>query len=324
MTSRTPPYPNGARFAFTIIDDTDVATRENAEPFYDLLYELGMRTTKTVWPVGCPEGSRNFDLSETLEDRDYLEFVRTLAARGFEITWHGATMESSTRERTARALNRFHEIFGSYPEIHVNHSFNRENLYWGMDRIDSPVIRWLLAQFTSNGPALFQGHLDGSEYWWGDLATRHIRYGRNLTFNDINTLAKNPSMPYHDPARPLVARWFSASDAESVTEFNELISEKNQERLEESGGACIVATHVGKGFAIDGVVNGETRRLLTELAARGGWFPTVGELLDSLARGNPTGSIPPGEWRRMQWTWAFDLLRRRVRRRLVQHRRPAP
>src|SRR6202040_3687090 len=59
--SRT--FPGGKRFALTIIDDTDVATVENLKPIYDLLYESGMRTTKTVWPVGCAEGSKNFGSS---------------------------------------------------------------------------------------------------------------------------------------------------------------------------------------------------------------------------------------------------------------------
>ena len=49
-------FPQGKRFAFTIVDDTDVATVANVKPLYDLLHELGFRTTKTVWPLGCPEG----------------------------------------------------------------------------------------------------------------------------------------------------------------------------------------------------------------------------------------------------------------------------
>ena len=63
-----PRFPDGRQFAFTIIDDTDVATVENVAPMYALLERLGMRTTKTVWPVGCPEGSADFGSSETMED----------------------------------------------------------------------------------------------------------------------------------------------------------------------------------------------------------------------------------------------------------------
>src|SRR5688500_18443839 len=94
-------FPHGKRFAFTIVDDTDVATVANVKPIYELLHELGLGATKTVWPVACPEGSPNFSSSQTLEDPDYRDFVVDLQQRGFEITWHGATMESSRRGRTA-------------------------------------------------------------------------------------------------------------------------------------------------------------------------------------------------------------------------------
>ena len=88
-------FPDEKRFAFTIIDDTDVATLENIGPIYELLTQLGLKTTKTVWPVGCPEGSPDYSTSETLEDPGYMAFVKKLQQQGFEITWHSATMESS-------------------------------------------------------------------------------------------------------------------------------------------------------------------------------------------------------------------------------------
>ncbi len=46
----SPPYPGNREFAFSVIDDTDDARLENIVPLYDLLTELGLRTTKTVWP----------------------------------------------------------------------------------------------------------------------------------------------------------------------------------------------------------------------------------------------------------------------------------
>ena len=47
-------FPGDARFAFTILDDTDDSTLENVKPVYDCLRSHGLRTTKTVWPVDCP------------------------------------------------------------------------------------------------------------------------------------------------------------------------------------------------------------------------------------------------------------------------------
>jgi hypothetical protein len=306
-------FPDGRRFAFTIMDDTDVATVDNVSPIYRLLERLGMRTTKTVWPVACPEGSADFYESETLEESRYREFVFDLALRGFEIAFHGATMESSTRGRTVQALDRFRGLFGALPRVHANHAYNRDNLYWGVDRLDDPLLRTLYA-FTNGQPArYYQGHVNGSPYWWGDLASE-ITYVRNLTFGDINVTRVNPSMPYHDPNRPAVKWWFSAADAEDADAFNRLIAPDAQDRLEREGGVCIVATHLGKGFGVDGRVPDETRRLLERLASKAGWFVPVGELLDHLrtARGGRS-HLPSREWRRMQWRWARDLAARTIR-----------
>jgi len=304
-------FPGGRRFAFTIMDDTDVATLANVGPVYRLLDDLGFRTTKTVWPVGCPEGSRNFSASETLDDAPYLEFVLGLQARGFEIAYHGATMESSARERTARALARFRELFGGPPRVYANHAYNQENLYWGEARLDDPLLRALYARVEGRPAGFYQGHVTGTPWWWGDLAGQ-ITYIRNLTFSEINLLRINPTMPYRDTRRPAVPWWFSASDAEDVAAFNRLIAPEAQDRLEREGGVCIVATHLGKRFTNGGVVNPETRHLLERLAAKPGWFVPVGELLGWLRTQRPgDATLPRGEWRRMQWRWAQDLLRRK-------------
>jgi hypothetical protein len=321
MTRSNPfQFPHGKRFAFTIVDDTDVATVANVKPLYDLLHELGFRTTKTVWPVGCPEGSPNFSSSQTLDDVEYRAFALDLQRRGFEITWHGATMESSRRDRTIDAFHRFREVFGTYPRIHVNHSHNRENVYWGAGRLDSPVLRALVARFTGRPAEYFSGHVEDSPFWWGDICGSHFTYARNLTTNDVNTARFNPSMPYRDPARPLIPWWFSASDAEGVEEFNELIHPLQQERLQREGGFCIVGTHFGKDFVRDGEVNPVTRARLKELSQRPGWFPTTGELLDWLrARRESTagdrGVLPVPEWRYMQWRFVVDLASRKLQRR---------
>jgi hypothetical protein len=311
-------FPEGKKFAFTIIDDTDVATVQNVEPMYRLLEELGLRITKTVWPVGCPEGSRDFSSSQTLEDSEYRAFVVDLQRRGFEIAYHGATMESSRRERTLAGLERFREAFGTYPRVHANHAFNRENVYWGEARIDDPLVNFFYRRLNGRPPGYYLGHTQGSAYWWGDLCAQRIAYVRNLTFLELNLAKVNPSMPYHDPSRPLVRRWFSASDAEDCEEFNDLLNPEHVERLERERGFCIVATHLGKGFVRSGRLDPITRQRIEFLARRAGWFPTVSELLDWLSDQHGTDTLPPGEWRTMQRRWARDLVWQKIRRR---HRR---
>ncbi len=315
------PFPGNKRFAFTIMDDTDVATVENVRPIYELLVRLGIRTTKTVWPVGCPEGSGNFGSSQTLDDPDYRAFVIGLQRQGFEIAFHGATMETSDRARTARGLQVFTDVFGGPPRVHANHSFNRENLYWGTGRIDAPPIRWGY-RLTNGRPAgFYQGHVEGSPYWWGDLAQRHLAYVRNLSFDTPNLLRVNPTLPYRDARRPLVNWWFSAADAEDCREFNRLLAPERQDQLESEGGVCIVATHLGKGFCRAGRVDPETTSILTRLAARPGWFVPVGELLDWLVDHGRASAVSAPEWRRMQIQWALDLVTRKARQRTRRIRR---
>lgn len=308
-------YPDGKQFAFTIVDDTDVATVENVRPIYSLLRDLGMRTTKTVWPLSLDDPSSNFVGSETLEDPDYLDFVLQLQSEGFEITWHSPAMESSPRPRILEGLERFKSLIGHYPSIHLSHAVNRENPYWGIDRVDSPLLRAALRSGVLP-PDYYQGHVEGSDYWWGDLALQHIEYGRNLTFDTLNLAAVNPSMPYHDPRRPLIRRWFSASDAEDADAFADLLKSSNQDVLEAEGGFCIVATHFGKRFTSDGEVDPRVRRALEELAGRPGWFPTTGELLDWLLEQHGTDELPAPEWTRMQRRFLLDGVIRRVSRML--------
>ena len=48
---RVSPYPAGKNFAFTITDDPDYTRLSKIEPFYELLTELGFRTTIAVWTL---------------------------------------------------------------------------------------------------------------------------------------------------------------------------------------------------------------------------------------------------------------------------------
>jgi hypothetical protein len=312
----TRAFPHGKRFAFTVLDDTDVATVENVGPVYRLFESLGLRTTKTIWSMPCPEGSADFSDSETLDDPEYRDFVVDLQRRGFEIASHGATMESSTRARTVAGLERFRETFGSYPRVHVNHSHNRENVYWGTARLDDPVLVRLYRRLNGQPAQYYQGHQEESPYWWGDLCREHVMYVRNLTFEATNIARINPSMPYHDPSRPLVRWWFSGAEAEGARQFVDVLRADRLDRLEREGGICIVSTHLGKSFANDGLVHPLVRARLEDVARRPGWFPTVSQLLDWLREQRSASELPALEWRRMQWRWARDLVRRKVARRL--------
>jgi hypothetical protein len=274
-------YPGNTRFAFTILDDTDDARVENVKPIYDLLAGLGMRTTKTVWPVACPEGSREFFAGHTMADPEDLAFCQDLQRRGFEITWHGATMESSRRQRTVEALEAFRKFFGRYPSLHANHALNRENVYWGARRYQT-FVRLIARVFRPGGDQPFEGDREGSDWFWGDLCAAHFRYVRNFTFRQINTLRADPHTPYRLPSTPYANMWFSGSDAPNADAAAALVTPASLDRLCAEGGACILTTHLGKGFVANGVVDPRVELALRHAASLPGWFVPVSELLDYL------------------------------------------
>lgn len=282
-----PGYPDGREFAFTILDDTDDATVANVKPLYDLLFELGLRTTKTVWPLDCPEGSKNYFAGDTLANPEYLRFAHQLQDRGFELTWHAATMESSTRERTLRGLEFFRQEFGHYPTLHCNHGENRENIYWGAKRYRNPLLR-LVHHAARRGMApSFSGDDEGSDYFWGDLCRRHFRYVRGFTWHDINTLRRDPALVYRLAWTPYVNCWFSTSDAADVQAFNRLVNRSSINRLRAERGVCILSTHLGKGFVRDGRVDPTVEETLRYMASQPGWFVPASTILDHFRAATP-------------------------------------
>lgn len=303
-------FPNDRRFAFTILDDTDDSTLENVRPVYDCLKRYGLRTTKTVWAMDCPEGSRLFFAADTLRRKEYLSFVHALAQDGFEIAFHGATMESSSRPRTIQALEFIREEFGEYPKISCSHAFNRENLYWGRDRFQTWWIRGIIGILMKQSGDHYAGHRPASEYFWGDLSAAHIRYVRNLTFSSLNMLDVNPEMPYRRADTPYVNRWFSTADAPDVSAFVRLLTPERLDALQQAGGACILSTHLGKGFVRNGVLDTRVEKIIRQLGERPGWYVPVSELLDYLAQARGTEECL-GWWRawKLEMRYLFDKLR---------------
>jgi hypothetical protein len=291
-------FPGEKRFAFTVIDDTDDSRVDNTKPIYDLLYDLGFRTTKTVWPVHCPEGSTEFFAGDTLASPEYREFCVDLQRRGFELTWHGATMETSRRERTIEGLEAFRRTFGHYPVVHANHAYNRENLYWGPHRYQTPV-RLLARIAASRWQRGFEGEVETSPFYWGDLCRAHMRYVRNFSFRVVNTLEVDPDTPYTLRSTPHVRSWFSATDAPDVDAFCSLVSRASLDDLCRRGGACILATHLGKGFVRDGQVDHRVAETLSYLAELPGWFVPVSTVLDHL--------VAQGKGRRLEGMRLFRL-----------------
>ena len=309
------PFPGGKQFALTIFDDTDVATLEYIRPIYELLDRLGIRTTKSVWPLPY-QGKSEYQGSATLEDPEYASYMRDLQDRGFEIAFHGARMESTERAEIQRALEVFRENLGRYPTAYAAHAHNRDNLYWGIDRFRFRLWRWLYRAAGGRHERPGEGHRRGSRYYWGDLAEQHLHYLRSFTYDDLNLWNVTTAVPYRTAGAPQANAFFPSSFADNVEEFIELLSPARQAQLERQAGLAIVGTHFGKGFVRDGRVDPRVVELLTRLAARPGWFVPVSTLLDYLV-GVQDGAALIGGYRlfRLEGLWFWHSMRSRGRHR---------
>jgi hypothetical protein len=293
------PFPDGKDFAVSFVDDTDLSTRENVYPVYALLARLGMLGTKTVWVFDQRRNSafskakeKNLaqdsgrEAGDSLEDPDYLSFVLELKKMGFEIALHNVAAGNSLRQEIVEGINKFSRYFGNFPRINTFHQTNIENLYAGKDKLDVPLLK--LLEWVKDR-SQYQGHIERSPNFWGDVALRKIDYFR-LPFHTIqepNTLKINPSMPFRDRRRPFVKYWFASSDGSNCERFIRLLSPLNIERLKNEKGACLIYTHFAKGFTArrNGkiYVNREFKSLVELLAKnKNAWFPTASSLLDRL------------------------------------------
>lgn len=306
MRSQYPVWPDNKRFAFTIFDDTDLGTLANLRPVYSFLRDLGILTTKSVWPLGAVAESAEY--GDTCENPEYLAWLKELQAEGFEIALHNASFKTSKRARTAQGLEVFKEHFSSWPKTMVNHAACRENIYWGANRVTGSrrVLYNLLTWRKQDN--IFRGHLQDDPLFWGDYCKKYIQYVRNFVFADINTLKVCPFMPYHDPEKPFVNYWFCSSDGKNVEQFNRVIVERNQAKLEKEGGLCIMYTHFGKGFFAGGRLNSKFEKLMRLLASKNGWFVPVSTVLDFLRSQNGGHRITGAERAQLEWRWLCDKL----------------
>jgi len=169
-------WPANKDFAFTIIDDTDNSTIENIKPIYDYLHSQGIFTTKTVWPFPSKD---NFT-GDSLMDDKYLSFVKDLNQKGSEIQLHNVGSGSFVRDEIIEGYELFRKKLGDYPTMHINHASNPDCIYWGYKRFGF-VLRSLLKVLYGK-KRTFYGDEEESEYFWGDLSKKHIKYIRNRVF----------------------------------------------------------------------------------------------------------------------------------------------
>jgi hypothetical protein len=300
-------WPDGTRFAFTIFDDPDGQTLEAGKRVYGLLGDLGFRTTRGVWPGAAvrPPNSPG----ETCENAEYRRHTQSLQAQGFEVGYHNHTKHSSTRDEIIAGLDAFRDYFGHDPVAMANH-YNADAMYWGPARLTPPVRSFYVAATAGRKNGRHFGHVEGHPSYWGDVCRDRIRYCRNFVFANIDTLAACPSMPYHDETKPFVNAWYASTEGSNAPRFLNALTEANQDRLEESGGACIMYTHFGHGF-IDkrtGEMSPRFVQLMRRLSAKNGWFVPVSALLDYLRQQQGLAELGTPERRKLEKRWLWEKL----------------
>jgi hypothetical protein len=276
-------WPHNKKFAFTVVDDTDFSTVDNTKPIYDFLYDMNIKTTKTVWVYP----SKDRYSGSTLSDEDYLNFILNLQKRNFEIALHGVGSGDFNREEILKGLKLYKDLIGIYPKIHINHAQNPHNIYHG-NRAGSKLLQ-AYAKLKSPSDLSF-GHELNSNYFWGDFAKNHIKYIRGRVYNEINTLNMDKRFPYIDEEKKYSNYWFSSSDGANVFKFNNLLKKENVDKLETEQGLCIVYTHFASGFVEkNGELNEDFKKVIKYLANKNGWFAPASTILDYLISSQERG-----------------------------------
>ena len=301
------PWLEGKTFAFTVFDDPDFQSLERGEPVYSLLEDLGFRTTRGIWPLRSPIGDASYGI--TCDDPGALTWFKQLQAAGFEMGLHNVSTHTSARERTIAGLDRFRELFGHDPIATSQHYLCEESLYWGAGRVTGAHKLVYTVGTLGKRTGKSHGHRPGHQYFWGDVCRSRIRYMRNFVFNEINTLRVCPYMPYHDPDRPYVNMWYASTEGVNAAAFVKAISEANQDRLEEEGGACIMYTHFAYGFVENGRLNSRFRELMRRLSKKNGWFVPVGTLLDYLRARQSHHEITRDARAKLERSWLTHKIR---------------
>ena len=204
--------PGRHEAGIAISDDPDNGAIAGFKKIYDLLQRLHFPTSRAMWvfdpvePTGTPSLPIRF-FAPTLSDPECLEYCKELHQKDFEICLHGASSGNNTRERTIAAIEFMEREIGPLRTF-ICHSKNAENLYWDHKCVPLPFLSFLVGLYSKN--SCF-GEVKGSNYFWGDICRNKVSYIRLFRTRQINTLAFNPSMPYHDFHMPYVNYWFSAT-----------------------------------------------------------------------------------------------------------------
>jgi peptidoglycan/xylan/chitin deacetylase (PgdA/CDA1 family) len=282
-------FPDGRRFAFTIVHDADSGYSRRLQPLFEVFDELELKITATVfmfwanwaengdiWREWNEQGQDNGGFfapkAVPLTDEKEREFYLRLAAGGHEIGMHTPSDTSDTRHETVRAFEYFKAIFGHYPKVYTEHagSHNKEAQANEGSNQGSPYYNTDL--LNHYGPWIW---LDDQ---WGLPDRRHERFYDLLAANGSPFNAS--SVKRYGVAKTFLrtGRW-KEGDGDG---FLRWYSEDNIDLLEKHRGLALVYTHLNEKW-----LDPETRQMraaikdrLRYLASKNGWFVPAGVILD--------------------------------------------
>lgn len=285
MRFRISRWPSPYRCAFGITDDPDASTLHTARTIYDFCETHGVYPTRGTWVLNprrtCGLVNREEpDQGVTLEDPAYAAWCRSLIERGFEVGLHGVSSGDNTREDVAEGLEAFREKLGVDPRIIFFHSHNAEHLYWGLSFTSNRLQRWLVRMLVPHKSERYEGHDPASPYFCGDISFETFRYTRMFRTICVNTLAKNPSMPYHLYDKPYVRHWFSTT-AEDLDACRR-ITPAALDKLARRDGMMLMYAHMGEKFVTEaGEIHPDAARAIERVGARADcWKTGASDLLD--------------------------------------------
>lgn len=269
--------PEGFDFAFLIVDDTDCSTLPEIKEVYDCLYQNGLRTNKTVWVFPPKDEPKNY--GDSLSDNNYARWVQSLSQKGFEIGLHNVGSGDFKREEIIAGLEKFKDVLGYYPNLHVNHSYNTDNIYSGEERfgkIFSQILKTAYPKYKG-----FQGNDINSEYFWGDRHKELIKYSRNVELPSLNLARYLSKIPFvYSSKKEFSNYWYPVTFAPNPWMWNKMINESSIDKLKRQRGAAIVYTHFGYYHLEHGELDTGFKTSIEYLGKQRGWYVTLSEFLD--------------------------------------------
>ncbi|MBR4173195.1 MAG: hypothetical protein IKR46_02360, partial [Clostridia bacterium] len=121
----------------------------------------------------------------------------------------------------------------------------------------------------------------------GDFFKEHIKFVRNRTFLETDTLKADKRLVYRETGKEYSNYWFSSSDGMRLKSFLKLLTKEKVDRLIENGGCAIVYTHFAYDFVgEDGQLNKEFEKTIDYISSKNGWFVPASELLEYVLKDN--------------------------------------